>query len=167
MRTRRIAPLSLIAALALAAPAQAEKIPGKEFAKALKPELTKSLKVRATKVTCPKRVNNRKGGVFHCTARFVSGDSVRVRVKLLDRNGSFRMSLADVMLRHLETQLEGYLPQEAEGATVQCPRKRTVKKNDKFTCTAVRDDASVGKYEITQMGNGLVKYGWFPAQSAP
>lgn len=158
---RKAVPAALVAALTLAAPpAHADKIPGKDFAKGIKSDVSRIAGVRARSVKCPKTINTRKGKTYRCDARFSSGDKARIRVRFVDRRGGFRLDLMDMLLRHLETQLERRVPENHKGATVTCPARRTVKKNDTFRCLAEREGAQVGYFDLTQIGGARVRFSY-------
>jgi hypothetical protein len=154
------------AALVPAAQGQEQKTaPGKEFAAAMKGRVIGGVKV--TKATCPKTVKNKKKTSFKCTTTFASTDKIAVLVTLTDTNGGFKVKLVDMLMRHLETQLERISKIAAMKGVVACPAKRAIKKNDKFVCNVTKDGQPSGTIEITQQGNGKVAYAYKNADGTP
>lgn len=139
-----------------AAEKKPKTVPGKEIASALRSELPKTMGVKARKATCPKSIKNKKGQTAKCKLTFVSGDVVGVKITLTDTNGGFKPKLLDMLMRHLEGQLEGTIKDFK--ARVVCPEGRTVKKADTFTCDIYKERSLVGFYDLTQVGDGRVRY---------
>lgn len=134
-----------------------KSVPGKEIASALKSGLPRSVGVKVSKATCPKKIRNRKKQTATCKVYFVSGDTVRVRITLQNTNGTFKQKLMDVLTRHLEGQLEDSI--QNFKARVVCPKTRAIKKADTFTCDIYKaaERNLVGFYDLTQVGDGRIK----------
>lgn len=146
--------LTFLAFLLAASPAVAASVPGTAFAPSLKRQLTRDTKVRAISVRCPKTVQVRDGRTFECVVRFVSGDRGPVRVTLRGTRGRYGARLVNLMMRHIEDQLEEALDGAAK---VTCPFGRKIRRGDRFTCTA-RADGDRSTLRVRQLGDGRVTY---------
>jgi len=120
------------------------------FARSLRTQLTQRTGVPVTLVSCPARVPLRRGAVFTCRVRFTSHDRTPVRVRLTDAHGRYSAHLRDVLVRHLERQLDHA---RRADAPFRCPARRAVRRGDRFTCPGRGAVAA-----ITQLGDGRVTY---------
>ena len=154
------AALLITAAVGAAAPAAsaATTVSGTKIAASVKKRLTATQGVTAKKVTCPAKVVVRKGNVFTCQSTFVNGDRSALKITLTDATGTYRLKLVSLLLRKVETDLEKVLARKGVTATVTCPKARKVRKDDTFTCAAKADDGKTGVFDMTQTGDGLVKF---------
>jgi hypothetical protein len=85
-----------------------------------------------TAVDCPDDIEASEGNRFRCTARFETGENLPVNVVLTNDEGAFRASLAALLISSLEQQIER---QAGEGADVECPETRPIRRNDVFECS--------------------------------
>jgi len=151
---------SAVFAVAVGAPTASAvtTVPGRKIAASIKKRLTETQGVAAKRVTCPAKVVVRKGGRFTCTSSFINGDRSALKITLTNATGKYRLKLVSLLLRKVETDLEKVLAGKSVTAKVTCPKARQVKKDDTFTCTAEADDGKTGVFDMTQTGNGLVKF---------
>ncbi len=160
--SRRAAALltSAVFAVVVGAPAASAvtTVPGTKIAASIKKRLTETQGVAAKRATCPAKVEVRKGNRFTCQASFVNGDRSALKITLTNATGKYRLKLVSLLLRKVETDLEKVLAGKSVTAKVTCPKARRVKKGDTFTCTAKTDDGKTGTFDMTQTGNGLVKF---------
>ena len=153
----RAATLSVLLGTALlgTGAAQAATVAGSTVADAVAEKLSASTKVKVTKMTCPDEVDVRKGERITCQGRFESGDKTPVRVTLTSDQGAFKARIVNLLMRHLEDQLEAAINVKTK---VTCPKTRKVKKGDRFTCKVKATNGDKGTFKITQTGDGLVRY---------
>lgn len=156
MSPRAAAPAVLLACAVLGAGvAQAATVAGSDVADAVAQKLSASTEVKVTKMTCPAKVEVRKGERVTCQGRFASGDRTPVTVTLTDDKGAFKARIVNLLMRHLEDQLEAAVSVKTK---VTCPKTRKVKKGDRFTCAVRATNGDKGTFKITQTGDGLVRY---------
>lgn len=153
-RVARVLLAVVLAGLIVTGTAVAASVPGTVFAPSLERQLTRDTKVEATSVRCPKRVEVRDGRTFDCVVRFASGDRGPVRVTLRGTRGRYGARLVNLMMRHIEDQLEEALDGAAQ---VTCPPGRRIRRGDRFTCTA-RADGDRSVLRVRQLGDGRVTY---------
>jgi hypothetical protein len=158
--SRSGAALLITVAVGIAAPAAsaATTVSGTKIAASVKKRLTATQGVTAKKVTCPAKVVVRKGNRITCQASFVNGDRSALKITLTNATGKYRLKLVSLLLRKVEADLEKVLAGKNVTAKVTCPKARQVKKDDTFTCTAKTDDGKTGTFDMTQTGDGLVKF---------
>lgn len=150
--------MGLAAVVALALPSAAGAASGSELASSLKPALKGATGVSATKVTCPTTVDARAGHTVLCQASFTSGDRVPIRVRFTSSTGGYKAVTVNLLLRSLESKLEGVLRGKGIKATVTCPSSRKIRTSDRFTCRARDTKGRTGTFDITQTGTGRVRY---------
>lgn len=151
--------MSLAVSAAVGVPAASgASVSGARLAASVQERLTQTQDVEATRVTCPRRVVVRKGRQVTCQARFANGDRSAVRITLTNARGDYRLRLTSLLVRRLESQLERVLAGDDVTATVTCPGRRLVRKDDTFTCSARSSEGRVGTFDIRQTGDGMVRF---------
>jgi hypothetical protein len=104
---------------------------------ALVTSVTASQGLKATSVSCPSGVSEKKGVVSYCTAHYAGGETSRFSILQTDGSGGVTAAPADMTAPLVERTIRQlYLSKQQLTVTAVCPENVPIVVGTKFNCTA-------------------------------